>query len=94
MLQADFVWDEVDAAYDTVFVTTGVLGFDVTETVGVYVEGVGLFSTDGDVDPRGIVGFGATWALRHDIVLDVGVNAGLTSNALDYSVFSGITVRF
>ena len=35
-----------------------------------------------------------TYAVREDVVLDVGVNVGLTDEAGDVNVFTGLTVRF
>lgn len=94
MFEADFVYDEADDDYDTEFFATGVLGFDITDALGLYVEGIGITSTDPDVDFRVILGVGATYGLTENIVLDVGVNLGLTGNADDVNLFSGLTVRF
>ena len=94
MFEVDFVYDEADDGYDTEFITTGVLGFDITGELGLYVEGIGITSTDPDVDYRGILGVGTTYGLTENMVLDVGVNIGLTGNADDVNFFSGVTVRF
>ncbi len=94
MFETDFVYDEMDDGYDTEFIGTGVLGFDVTDELGLYVEGIGIASTDADVDFRGILGVGATYGLTENMVLDAGTNIGLTGDADDVSVFTGITVRF
>ena len=94
MFETDFVYDEADDGYDTEFVGTGVLGFDVTEQLGLYVEGIGIASTDSAVDFRGILGLGATCGLSDDMVLDAGINIGLTGDADDVNVFTGLTVRF
>ncbi|MEO1129324.1 MAG: transporter [Planctomycetota bacterium] len=94
MFQTDFVYDDIDESYDTEFIGTGVLGFDVTNDVGLYVEGIGIVSTDADVDFRGILGAGATYGVSENMVLDVGVNIGLTGETDDFNIFTGITVRF
>lgn len=94
MFETDFVYDEADDGYDTECIGTGVLAFDVTDRLGLYVEGIGIASTDADVDFRGILGVGATYGLTEDMVLDAGVNIGLTGDADDVHLFSGITVRF
>jgi hypothetical protein len=94
MFETDFVYDEGDDAYDTEFFTTGVLGVELTDELGVYVEGIGITSTDPDADFRGILGLGATYSLTDDLVLDAGVNIGLTGDADDVNVFAGLTVRF
>lgn len=94
MFEMDFVYDEGDDDYDTEFVFTGVLGFDLTGEIGLYTEIVGILTTDADADDRAIFGMGFTYALDDDTVLDVGVNIGLTGDADDVNLFSGITVRF
>ncbi len=94
MFEVDFVFDAADDGYDTQFVTTGVVGFDVTDELGVYVEGIGITSTDSDVDFRGLLGLGTTYGLSANVVLDAGVNIGLTGDADDVNLFSGITIRF
>ena len=73
---------------------TGVLGFDVSEVIGLYVEGVAIESTDPDTEFRGILGLGGTYAISDNLVFDVGVNIGLSGDADDVNIFSGVTVRF
>ena len=94
MFETDFVYDEEDEGYDTEFVTTGVLGFDITDALGLYVEGIGIVSTDSDVDFRSILGLGVTYGLTENLVLDAGINIGLTSDVDDVNLFTGMTVRF
>lgn len=94
MFETDFVYDEDDDGYDTEFIATGVLGFDVTDELGLYVEGIGIISTDSDVDFRSILGVGVTYGLTENMVLDAGVNIGLTGDADDVNLFTGLTVRF
>lgn len=94
MFQADFVHDDADDGYDTEFIATAVIGFELTERIGVYVEGVGIISTDGDTPFRGILGFGVTYAASSDLVFDAGINLGLTSDADDVNLFTGMTIRF
>lgn len=94
MGEFDFVYDEPDDAYDIEFVHSAVLGFDITEQLGSYIEGVGIVSSDGDRDYRAFVGTGATYAINENTVLDAGVNVGLTGNADDFNIFTGITIRF
>lgn len=94
MFEADFVYDDEDDGYDTELIGTAVVSFDVTAQLGLYVEGIGIASTESDVDFRGFLGLGATYGLTDDMVLDAGVNIGLTGDADDVSIFSGLTVRF
>jgi hypothetical protein len=94
MFETDFVYDEQDSGLDTEFIGTGVLGFDLTDALGVYVEGIAIESTDSDVAFRGILGCGATYSITDDVVLDAGVNIGLVGDGDDVNIFTGITFRF
>ena len=94
MGETDFVFDEEDDGYDVDFVGTGVLGLEVSEQLGLYVEGIGIASTDSDVEFRGILGAGVTYSITDDVVLDAGVNLGLVGEGDDVNIFTGITVRF
>ena len=94
MFETDFVYDDLDSGFDTEFVATGVLGFDVTDAFGLYVEGIAIESTDSDVSFRGILGCGATYSLTNDIMFDAGVNIGLVGDGDDVNIFTGITFRF
>lgn len=94
MFETDFVYDDEDAGYDTEFIFTAALGLDLTESLGVYVEGIAIESTDSATDFRGLLGLGATLALTADLILDAGVNLGLTGDADDFNFFTGLTIRF
>ena len=94
MFETDFVFNEADDNYDAEFIVTGVIGLYVTDDLGMYVEGIGIASTDSDTDFQGILGLGTTYAWTANMVFDVGINIGLTGDADDINLFSGITVRF
>ena len=66
----------------------------MADAVGLYTELIGIFPTDSDSDDQAIFGTGLTYAVSDDVVLDVGVNIGLSGDADDVNVFSGITIRF
>ena len=53
-----------------------------------------LASQRGAMNFRGLLNLGATYAIDENVVLDAGVNIGLTGDVPDVIVFSGITVRF
>lgn len=92
MAEFDVVYDEEDDDYDLEFLTTAVLGIDITDALGMYIEGIGITSTDAQF--QSLAGFGFTFAVDRNVVLDAGVNIGLTGDADDVNIFVGITVRF
>ncbi len=94
MFETDFVYDDEDDGYDLDLIATGVLGFDLTDDHGLYLEGIGISSTDSGTDFRGILGVGTTYSITDDLVLDAGVNLGLTGEVNDVNLFAGMTVRF
>lgn len=92
--EVDFVYDEAEDDHDTEFLHTVVLGFDVTEPLGAYVEYVGVVSSESDVDYRVLLSAGLTYALSPNVVLDTGTQIGLTGPADDLNLFAGVTWRF
>jgi hypothetical protein len=94
MFETDFLYDQVDASYDTEFAMTGVVGVDFTEMLGMYVEGIGLMSTDPQIGNRALLGVGLTLQVDDNLMFDAGVTIGLTRNADDLNLFTGMTVRF
>lgn len=94
MLETDMVYDEIEKDYDVGFTTSAVLGFELTEKWGGYVEGIAISNTDRDVDFRALAGAGITYSLNKDTMFDIGLNLGLTDKAEDVNLFSGVTFRF
>ncbi len=92
--EVDFVYDEADDGYDTEFLHTAVLGFDVVGPVGAYIEYVGIASADPETDYQAIFSGGLTYELNEDVVFDVGTQVGLTESADDVTVFVGMTTRY
>ena len=76
------------------FITTGVLGLDVTDTIGLYLEGIGITNSDSDVDFSSILGFGTTYKLTDNIIFDLGTNIGLSGGSDEFNIFSGSSIRF
>ncbi len=94
MFETDFVYDTLDDGYDTDIIGTAVIGVDLTDRIGVYCEGIAIGSTDRDVNFRGVLGVGGTYAVNDNLQFDAGVNIGLAGEVDDVNVFTGITVRF
>lgn len=89
--EVDRVWDEDSRRHEWDFLHTAVIGRDIGENVGVYLEYIGVA---GAHPYQASVSAGITWALGPDLQLDLGGVAGLNDAAEDYSVFQGITFRF
>ncbi len=85
------VWDDESGEYGTDILHTAVLGFDVTEKLGLYIEYVGI---SGDNPYQAYASGGATWAISDQFQWDVGSVVGLNDEAEDLNVFTGFTVKF
>ena len=92
--EVDFVYDEAEDDLDTEFSHTAVLGFEVTEPLGAYLEYVGVVSPGSEADYQVVLSTGLTYALSADVVLDAGTQIGLIDSAVDLSLFVGTTLRF
>jgi len=91
MAEIDWIYDEAQDSYGTEFLHTAVLGYDLTETVGVYAEYIGITCSD---EYQAFFSSGLTLAVTQNLVFDVGTIVGLNDAANDLQVFSGFTVRF
>jgi hypothetical protein len=94
MVEFDAVHDGDDRDHDLEFVHTAVLGFDITDRIGAFIEYVGVLSSDSASRYVGGTGVGLTYALSENCQLDCGVNVGLTDAADDFNPFVGFTIRF
>jgi len=90
MAEIDWVHDGV-ADYDVEFVHSAVLGFDVTDRLGLFVEYVGVA---GPAPYQACASSGLTLSITDDFVLDTGVQVGLNDAAEDLGIFGGFTKRF
>lgn len=91
MTEMDIVRNDDDTGYTTEWVNSVTLGHDITEKLGGYFE-IATTLTHG----RDLASFdcGLTYGLSRDVQLDCGVNLGLTGATEDYTVFTGVSVRF
>ncbi len=91
MTEIDIVRNDNDDGYTTEWVNSITFGHDITEKLGGYFE-IATTLTHG----RDLASFdcGLTYGVTRDVQLDCGVNLGLTKATDDYTVFTGISVRF
>lgn len=94
MFETDFVHNETEDNYDVEYVGTGVFGFEITDVLGTYVEGIGILRPDADEEFTSILGVGVTYEVATDTVLDAGCNFGLEGDADDFNFFTGISIRY
>lgn len=93
-VELDFVYDDEDGDHDTEFLHTFVLGFDIVGPLGGYIEYIGIASGDGGTDYQVLGSTGLTWQINENLVFDVGTQIGLTDDADDFNIFTGMTIRF
>ena len=93
MAEIDFVRNEEDTDYEVDLVHTAVFGLTIAGELGGYLEYVGVFPGESGVDYIVMPGAGLTYGLTPDIQLDAGVGVGLTDDADDFNIFTGISVR-
>ena len=80
--------------YHTEFVNTVTFDHDLFGELGGYVEFFSDVSTESGSDWVGTVDVGLNYGLTENILLDCGVNIGVTHSADDVNLFTGITIRF
>lgn len=92
-LQAEIsrVADTDSGGHDWDFSHTAVLGLDVTERAGIYLEYLGVA---GDHAYQPFFSGGMTYGINERTQLDAGTMIGLTEAAEDLTVFTGISFKF
>ena len=91
--EIDLVYDDGDSEYDAEFLHTVVLGVDLIDPLGGYVEYVGILSTDADVRYQALASFGLTYEVNANLVFDIGAQVGPNEDANDLNLFTGMTIR-
>ncbi|MFT4177313.1 MAG: transporter [Luteolibacter sp.] len=92
MAEADFVHTGDD--YATEFVHSAVIGYDLTDKIGTFIEYIGVAGSEGDSSYRATAQTGITYALSENMMLDTGVRVGLNDAAEDFGVFVGGSIRY
>ena len=90
-VQIDRVYDDVEDEMDWEFSHTAVVGFDLSERWGIYLEYLGVA---GDRPYDSFFSGGMTFALQEFIQLDAGTLVGLNDEAEDVTIFTGISWKF
>lgn len=91
MGEIDYAYDDVTSDYDVEFLHSVVIGYDVTEQIGLFTEYIGIA---GPAPYQSFAAGGLTLSLSDDLVFDCGTQFGLNSDSEEFGAFSGFTKRF
>ncbi len=91
MGEIDYVYDEATNDYDVEFLHSLVLGFDLTEQIGLFTEYIGI---TGPAPYQAYAAGGMTLSISEDLVFDCGTQLGLNSDSEEIGAFCGFTKRF
>jgi hypothetical protein len=92
-------WESVPGAQDggtaIRWIYTVVLGFDLGDRWGAFVEAFGSQRLDGpDVPGESSLDGGVTWSLRQNLQLDLAAGVGLADASADWTVGIGLSFRW
>lgn len=90
-VEVDRAWDEASGDHEWQLLHSAVLGIDLTDSTGLYLEYIGVAS-GGAYEATGSLGM--TWASSENLQWDLGMTWGLNDAAEDLSIFQGFTWRF
>jgi len=91
MAEVDWVYNDSDNRHVIEFLHSAVIGFDLTERLGTFIEYIGITGED---PYQAYAAGGFTYGVNENLVLDFGLQAGLSDTAEDIAVFAGFTRRF
>lgn len=92
--QVNVVHNELSNGFHPEFINTVVLGYGIAEGLGAYLEFYSQVSHEKGVPWVGTVDAGMTYAITGDIIVDAGINMGVTRSADDYNPFVGFSWRY
>lgn len=91
MAEFDAVYDDTTLDHEFEFLHSAVLGFDLTEQLGLFTEYIGI---TGETPYQAYFAGGFTCTVNEDLILDCGTQVGLNDEAEDLGLFFGMTKRF
>lgn len=91
MPEIDVVYDDSENDHRVQFLHSAVVGFDLTDRLGMFNEYVGVVSEE---PYEAYYAGGFTFSVHDDFILDCGAQIGLNENSDDFGVFLGFTKRF
>ena len=76
------------------FLASATAAHDLTETLGCFLELVGIVGEGAEAGTEAFFNTGLTYALAEQVQLDGGVRVGLTNDSDDFTPFVGISAKF
>ena len=94
MYEIDLNKDEAGGGYHADHVFTATLAFDLTDKLGMFIEGVAVFPGEKSGDFLAQADIGWTYSPTENLQFDIGANFGITDSAPDANPFLGVSIRF
>jgi hypothetical protein len=92
--EVDLVADEISDGHHFEFLASATAAHDLTETLGFFLEAVGIVGEGAEAGTEAYFNTGLTWQADENVQLDGGVRVGLTNDSDDFTPFVGITAKF
>lgn len=92
--EVDLVADELSDGHHFEFLASATAAHDLTETLGCFIELVGIVGEGAEAGTEAYFNTGLTHALAEQVQLDGGVRVGLTNDSDDFTPFVGISAKF
>ncbi len=92
MVQADLIRNEADTSYTGAFTFSATCGFELTEKLSAFIEGVATLPLDGAAETY--LNGGLVLEINRNWFLDAGFNLGLIGDSTDFRPFTGASFRF
>lgn len=94
MTEVDILRAGDGRGYEPVFVNSAVLGLELNDQWGMYVEAFIERSAEDGAETIATLNGGFTYAVTKNLQLDAGANVGVTEAADDLRVFAGLSRRY
>ncbi|MFD2257038.1 transporter [Luteolibacter algae] len=93
-VELDLVGNELESGHHFSFLSSATAACELNETMGMFLELVGIANEGGAVNTEAYFNTGLTHAVSETVQLDGGVRIGLTSDSTDFTPFAGVSVKF
>ena len=91
---AEVVADETGDGHHFSFLSSATAAHAITESVGFFVEAVGIAGEGSEATTEAYFNTGLTWARSESVQFDGGVRIGLTDDSDDFTPFIGVSTKF